>query len=256
MPVTDRTRKILWARSGNRCAICRCSLVLEATDADREALVGDECHIVAASPTGPRGGFTVDDVDGYNNLILLCKTDHKRIDDQVLEFPVERLRAMKREHERWAQGQPTFHRPKIRIYKAPSERDGIPVVLVPDGSVLLDIIGGCMAGHYKSEPARTRAETEMLSRFLQNVQDWNDLLDDIEVGGRVRAEFDLTEAIGELLEAGFVVYAGRVERTLDCDGERSPWPCSFVSVVRLENARRQEPAVRVDSVETARSEAG
>lgn len=97
MPITDRTRKMLWARSGNGCAICRCPLVLQATANDGEALVGDECHIVAQSPGGPRGGLSADgDLDSYDNLILLCKTDHKRVDDQPGEYSPERLRTLKR----------------------------------------------------------------------------------------------------------------------------------------------------------------
>lgn len=244
MAVTDRTRKVLWARSGNRCAICRCSLVLQATASDGEALVGDECHMVAQSPAGPRGRLPGDgDLDSYGNLILLCKTDHKRIDDQPQAYPPERLRTVKRDHEAWVQTQLTpFRRPQARIYNAPNEKNGIPVTLIPDGSLLLDIVSGCMAGCYDSDPARTEDEVELVGGFLEQIRDWNDILDDIEVGGRVRAEFALTKAIKELAEAGFVVYAGRVDRTIEVDGERSPWPVSVVNVVRIENARRGMPA--------------
>ncbi len=54
MNITDKDRKILWGRSGNRCAICKHELVIEATPNDAESVVGEECHIISGSPNGPR----------------------------------------------------------------------------------------------------------------------------------------------------------------------------------------------------------
>ena len=48
MAINDKTRKVLWGRSGNRCAICRRELVLDATTVDDVSVVGEECHIVSA----------------------------------------------------------------------------------------------------------------------------------------------------------------------------------------------------------------
>jgi hypothetical protein len=50
MGISDRTRKILWGRSGNRCALCRRELVEEGTAVDAESVVGDECHIIGEKP--------------------------------------------------------------------------------------------------------------------------------------------------------------------------------------------------------------
>ncbi|WP_369391542.1 HNH endonuclease signature motif containing protein [Streptomyces sp. CG1] len=76
----------------------------DATEGDRESVVGDEAHIVAQSGKGPRAGLIPDgEVDRYENLILLCKVHHKLIDDQPAAYTVERLREMKRAHEQWAE---------------------------------------------------------------------------------------------------------------------------------------------------------
>jgi len=48
MAITDKTRKILWGRAGNRCAMCRRVLVVDRTPSDDDAVVGDECHIDGA----------------------------------------------------------------------------------------------------------------------------------------------------------------------------------------------------------------
>ena len=54
MAISDKTRKVLWGRSANRCAICRQELVVDATAYDNESVVGEECHIVSAQINGPR----------------------------------------------------------------------------------------------------------------------------------------------------------------------------------------------------------
>jgi len=87
MTISDRDRKILWARSGNKCSICKASLVVEEMVGDPAAVVGDEAHIVARSAGGPRAGLLDESkLDHYENLILLCKLDHKTVDDQPNEY--------------------------------------------------------------------------------------------------------------------------------------------------------------------------
>ncbi len=103
MAISDRTRKMLWARSGNLCAFCRRLLIKERTPHDAESVVGDECHIIGEKPTAARGAIGVgkNDLDGYVNLLLLCKVHHKLVDDQPDTYPVERLHKLKSVHERW-----------------------------------------------------------------------------------------------------------------------------------------------------------
>jgi len=105
MSITLKTHKMLWGRSGSRCAMsdCRKELVMDATETDDESLIGEECHIVAESPDGPRGDPAVpsDKLNKYDNLILLCRIHHKIIDDQPNTYSVERLKATKALHESW-----------------------------------------------------------------------------------------------------------------------------------------------------------
>ena len=96
---------MLWGRSGNRCALptCRKNLVEDETQTDDASIVGDEAHIVAREEDGPRGKslLTSEERDKYNNLILMCKVHHKMIDDQPLEYTVDKLHQMKTEHLEW-----------------------------------------------------------------------------------------------------------------------------------------------------------
>jgi HNH endonuclease len=65
--------------------------------------VGEICHIRAKSPGGPRydSPQTDEQRDGFHNVILLCSTHHKLIDDpsQLSKFTVEVLTQYKQQHE-------------------------------------------------------------------------------------------------------------------------------------------------------------
>lgn len=69
---------------------------------EAEVVVGEEAHIVSQSPSGPRGSEAPPggDVDGVANLLLLCPTHHRIIDEQTLTWSVEALRQIKESHER------------------------------------------------------------------------------------------------------------------------------------------------------------
>jgi len=103
MSISSKTRKMLWGRAANRCALCRMELVMDETETDDESVVGDECHIVAREDDGPRGEslLTSEQRDKYSNLLLLCKVHHKVIDDQEGHYTAERLNEIKLEHEKW-----------------------------------------------------------------------------------------------------------------------------------------------------------
>lgn len=112
MSISLKTRKMLWGRAANRCAFvdCRRELVLDATETDDESVIGEECHIVADSPDGPRGDspLTPEQRDKYGNLILLCSIHHKNIDDQPGQFTVEHLHQLKNGHEAWVREKLNF----------------------------------------------------------------------------------------------------------------------------------------------------
>lgn len=99
----DKDIKILWGRSGNRCAICKLELT---ADGSLETL-GEMAHIIARSQNGPRGNqnLLISDRDSYDNLILLCPTHHVEVDKDSTAWPIERLRGVKADHEAWVSEQ-------------------------------------------------------------------------------------------------------------------------------------------------------
>ncbi|MDD5051015.1 MAG: hypothetical protein PHU49_00315 [Syntrophorhabdaceae bacterium] len=105
--ISSKDQKILWGRSGNRCAMpeCRTLLVLNRTDKDREAIIGEMAHIKGENPTAARYDASMSDNErnGHDNLILLCGNHHKMIDDQPNTYTAEKLKHIKAEHEGWIQ---------------------------------------------------------------------------------------------------------------------------------------------------------
>jgi hypothetical protein len=88
--------KRLFAHSGNHCAFPKCTTPL----VQNSIIVGEICHIKAAKPNGPRYDLnqTPEERHSYENLILLCATHHKVIDDDAESYTVERLTRLKEEH--------------------------------------------------------------------------------------------------------------------------------------------------------------
>ena len=106
MATSQRDIKLLWGRAANRCALAECRKVLSqgASDGSHYPL-GDQAHIVAREPEGPRGAsnLTTEERDRYSNLILVCTDHHRAIDNDVVQFSVERLHLIKAEHELWVE---------------------------------------------------------------------------------------------------------------------------------------------------------
>lgn len=103
MTIKQKDIKILWGRSGNRCAICRVELTQDASTVPSSFTLGEQAHIVGEKPDSARSSspLTAEQRDSYHNLVLLCPTHHTEIDSNDIDWPVERLHQIKSEHELW-----------------------------------------------------------------------------------------------------------------------------------------------------------
>ena len=105
----------LFALSGGRCAFPGCNKLLVNHD---NAANSHICHIAAASPSGQRYRSDMSDEQraDYTNLIVLCPSHHKVTDDEKL-YTIEKLKAMKAEHEAMIQRRVSASKP---LQKRPS----------------------------------------------------------------------------------------------------------------------------------------
>ena len=231
MVITAKMRKVLWARSGNRCVICRCELVMAASRDASASVIGDECHIVSKAPRGPRYA-SISNPDTYQNLLLLCKNHHKLVDDEPIEYSADRLRTIKANHERWV---------RDALKQSPKSHTSIwvehsknPKVLkkIEQGKELVAIIRGTHVFEFSHDDLETEEEVEIIGNFLQMIQDYGDMSDDLDIKGVIQLEFMISDAIRSIANDGWLVFGGRETRKLRNSEEASPWFVGKVSVIR------------------------
>jgi hypothetical protein len=256
MTVSDRDRKILWARSGNKCSLCKASLVVEKTANDPAAIVGDEAHIVARSAGGPRAGLLEDGkLDTYENLILLCKIDHKTVDDQPNEYTIEQLHVIKSQHEAWVQQ--TLGRGSsspdtdlwsraapIRLVADPSFGP-VQLALLASGRAVWEVVAGSHSFSRGSLLDDSDPEaSDLADEFLDDATEYGEVSQDISDSVRSirQAEREFAEWLDRLAQRGLVVYGGRRRLLLQGGvGPPSHWWQAILQVVRVSDLAAQEP---------------
>jgi len=243
---------MLWGRAANRCAICKRELVVAATDLDREALVGDECHIISSRPVGPRYDptFPASELDSHHNLILLCRNHHRLVDEQCRMYSVDALRGIKAAHETWVtetlQGDPRS-RPSGPLRW---RRKSVPEYLVrlTHGQELLALVIGCHGFSFGHDELQTEQEVELVGTFLQTAHEYGDFGDDLEPYRRVQASRELTESLEELELEGFIAFGGREVHV--CEGGAGGTEDFVVAILRVFRETNDE-VIRVNPSDAA-----
>lgn len=100
------TVKRLFTFAGNQCAFRKCTTPI--VEPSSGSIVCEICHIKGEKQTAARFDPSQSDEErqSFENLILLCGTHHKVIDDDEVAYTFERVRAMKAEHEAKHKGNP------------------------------------------------------------------------------------------------------------------------------------------------------
>lgn len=231
----------MWGRSGNRCAICKNEIVINSSPKGDESVVAEECHIISPQANGPRHdpSYTDEKLDAYENLILLCRTHHKLVDDQTLTFTADILRQMKVNHELWVTEKLSENPKEDKPVRLRRVKKNIPDALfhLTTGKEILDLVTGAMAYAFDHDELKSQGEVEIVGAFLQNAQDWGDLSDILEASGRAQTAYDLTSSIQELEKAGFLVFGGREVQILEGGAQATPsdWPIAIMKILRKNN---------------------
>lgn len=234
MAITDKNRKTLWARSGNRCAMCRNELVAEKNERSKNLNIGDECHVISKSPNGPRHDSNFKkDYDDYENLILLCKNHHKTIDELWETYTVDLLKLIKANHEKWIKTVIDNARLIQKIDK--------PKLLprITSGKQIVDIIREVAGYQFDHCELNSQEEMEYVSNFLQNLQDWGEAtgFGDFEIGRIIQLGFELNEEIEELEKRGFFLFGERRKTRITNANKEDlgTWDIATLIVVRKDN---------------------
>ena len=203
MAISNKTQKTLWARSGNRCVLCRIELVQEVENSEKNLIIGQQCHIVSEAGKGPRANPSfVGDYDGYENLLLLCSNDHKRIDDLTDIYTSEKLIELKKNHEHWVK---TTLEKDVSAF-ANDEHNIKSLPLIKSGKQLLDIIRGAHMSDFDNEELKTIEEAEKVGNLFDLLKDYIDILDDIRFSDLAKLGIELNYELKDIEKLGFLVF--------------------------------------------------
>src|SRR5271155_1523163 len=100
MNISDADLKILWGKAAGRCSFPECSNnCIEYFEKSGDTILGAVAHVIARSSDGPCGIPGTTGPNTYDNLILFCPCHHTIVDKVPNDFPENRLRQWKNEHE-------------------------------------------------------------------------------------------------------------------------------------------------------------
>ena len=199
---------------------------------DSDAIIGDECHIHARQEGGARSNLSmsIDELDDYENLILLCKVHHKMVDDQPNTYAVDALRNLKKKHEKWVQE--TLHDAVSN-----SNQESTDFLLrITTGKELFTAVAGIHFSDIDYDEPNSKDELEFQSGFIQNLHDWADIGDEIEHGERVEVGYNLTQYIRDLEEKGFVIFGKRETKKQKIKGIEDYWDIATIRILRTTNS--------------------
>ena len=233
--ISDKTRKILWASSGNKCAICKGELVVNTKTSNAWSVIGDECHIVSKQLQGPRynHNLSTDELDSCKNLILLCRVHHKIIDDQQGVYTTDKLSKIKADHEKWVSEK--LSKAPLRIRRIQQNITSF-LVRLKTGKDVLNVISNAYSYAFNHDDLEDSTEAEIVGGFLQYAQDLGNCYNDIGISEKVRIGFDISKSIKKLEDAGFILFGGQEDSILEGGiAEPSPWRVAILQVVRKTN---------------------
>ncbi len=195
---------------------------------------------VSSRPEGPRYDptYPAEHLDAHQNLILLCRTHHKQVDDQTATFSADILRQMKSNHEVWVSERlEAPDRPKpVRLRRI---KQNIPSFLsrLTTGKEVLDLVSNAMAFSFDHDELKSQQEVDLVGGFLQIVQDWGDISAEMEAGDRVQTAYSLTASLRELEEHGFLAFGAREVQLLEGGIQTVPssWPIAILRILRQDN---------------------
>ena len=202
MAIGVKTRKMLWARSGNRCAICRIELVEFVESMSKNSVIGEECHIISANK-GPRHKSpNKGDLDSYDNLILLCPTDHTRVDSQVDIYTVDKLNLLKKVHENWVKT--TLERDTMAFMNDQENVKSVPELKT--GKEILNIVANADAFDFSHDEVSSSEEAELIGYFLDGLKEFGEFADDLGYTEFAKECIKINSEIEKLKLAGYSVF--------------------------------------------------
>lgn len=230
MAISDKTRKFLWAKSGNRCAICKRELITNTISCE-EFNIGEECHIISSKTNGPRHKVNLEEYDNYENLLLLCKNHHKEIDELTETYTEELLRYIKTNHENWVKN-------TIKDAILAQEKNEEPKFLsrITSGKDLFNIINEAYGYRTDYDDLKNEEELNLIGGFIQSLVDYGDISSMVEPYDKIKIGLELQKLIDELDAKGYYIFGERSLEPMFLNHPKSEkWSVATIIVKKKEN---------------------
>lgn len=230
MAISDKTRKFLWAKSGNRCAICKTELITN-NSSNSEFNLGEECHIISSKLTGPRHVKYLNEYDNFENLILLCRNHHKEVDELTDTYTEELLRYIKTNHENWVKN--TI---KNAIDGPQENEEPKFLARIASGKELFNIINETYGYRTGYDEVKDEEEANFIGSFFQTLVDFGDISGMVEVFDKVKIGYKLQNLIDEIEEKGYFIFGERgLEPMFPEKPKSKKWTVATIIIKRKEN---------------------
>lgn len=209
MSIKVKTRKILWSKSGNRCAICKKQLVRKLHTLENDFIVGEECHIISSQRGGPRGRVQkLSDYDVYENLILLCANDHKLIDEFPETYTFEVLSNIKTNHENWIEA--AIEKDLEEYIKIKNKVEFLEEITI--SNQIDSIVKGSHFYFYDSTTVTNDDLSIETNELFDNLRDYSDLYADMELATRTKCLIDYLKVIKKFNKLGIKFFGKSIIR--------------------------------------------
>jgi HNH endonuclease len=235
MTISAKTRKELWGKSGNKCAICKRELVIDSDNIGKRSIIGEECHIISDKKKGPRYQENIprNKIDSYENLILLCNNDHKKIDDKPDVYTIERLYRIKLDHENLISNQLHNNQHSIKIRRL---KENIPKYLprLVTGKDVLNILRNSFGYSFDHDELNNQKEVDAISNFFKAIEYFEFIESESDI---IHFEFSLKEYIAEIEDLGFYIFGAKEIQLMEGGhGPPHDWPIAIIEIRRKDNA--------------------
>lgn len=237
MAITDKTRKTLWAKSGNRCLLCRIELVQETDCTNDKVIIGEECHIISSKNKGPRGRAEItNDFDHIDNLLLLCANDHKRIDELTDIYTVDTLRLFKAVHESWVKT--TLERDVLAFTNDKNNIKSLSKII--SGKQIVDLINGSHIFDFTHDELKNYDEANLIGDLFEELKDYGDIISDMSYSEIAKLGIEYNEELEKLSEIGFVLFGLRRKIRLRNDKQEDMGVYDTATLVAV---RKDNPSI-------------
>lgn len=230
MGISSKTRKNIWAKSANRCSICKIEL-FSKKNKNAEFNIGEECHIISSKETGPRHKPNVDNYDLSNNLILLCRNHHKEVDELTDTYTEELLRYIKLNHENWVK---TTLNNSINKKELPKPKF---LSRITSGKELLNIVSGSYGYRIDYDEIDNKEDAEYIGGILQELIDYGDISEMVEVYDKIQMGLQLNELLKSLEKRNFYLFGEKnIEKMKFENGKTDNWSIATLVIKKKENS--------------------